>query len=212
MIPLGSTLAGGPAISYLQSANDTANRSTYAFLNQNIGAAAADRYIVISIGTVGNYHPSVTVAGVSAPLVIREVTYIGFGGDLRVGIYIAAVPSGATGTITANYARSIDSCSYAAWRVTGLLSPTAFDTASDISTGGSVDVNVPNGGIVVASAVVYSDITNTWAGVTERYDGNVELNRAFTGGEHKATASETPRTVTLTSSSSDEAVVAASWV
>lgn len=213
MIPLGAASGSGssPTLAYLQHSFSGTNRSTYSF-SANLGTPSATRNIIVAgagyetsgVPTIN----SITVAGVTATIFDQiydtDSTYY-----YAVGIGIAAVPTGTSGTISIAWNRTINAGAYAAWEVTDLNNASsAYDVTTSTNT--TLDINVPINGIIVAAQAVRNDSTITWAGVTERFDNGSTPN--FSGGDHTATATESPRSVSFSTTGSVTPGIAVSLI
>lgn len=163
------------ARTWLQTGTDTVNRTTYTFAAANLGTATGDRYIIVGVlarRTSGSPSiSSMTVNGEAATL----VTAIGSSGNYA-GIYIAAVPTGATGDIVFTFDSTMALCQYAAWHVTGLASATATDSDTSTAAAPTANIDVVAGGFAVGVASVASTTgTTAWTNLSnERGDSVVE--------------------------------------
>jgi len=178
------------AISFLQLATDTDNDTSYTFAAQNLGTAAADRYIIVAIngtdGGVGGAIDTVTIGGVSATI----VTQAAHANGQIVGFAIANVPTGTSGDIVVNFDHVGDTsgrCAIAAYRVDDLDSPTPVDSDSADGTGtsnASVTLTTDTDGFVIAAASGGAGTHGTfaWTNVTEDFDSNLEATVVFSGG------------------------------
>lgn len=159
---------------------------TFTFTNQNFGAAAADRYIIVGVG-IGNSSEtisSVTIGGVTATSV---VTGTPGGGDGQAGIFIALVPTGTTGTIVVTCTNTEDCCGIGVWRATG-INPTATDTASQTTVSGDAlstsSLTIPTQGFGVGYVFWLGSAappSATWTNLTEQFDETITGNFAHTG-------------------------------
>jgi hypothetical protein len=179
-------------------AADTGNNSTYTFSSQDIGTAAADRYVIVAVSnsSAGSGSlSSATIAGVSATILQASANG---GGDIATTIIGASVPTGATGSVVVNFGTGQVRCAIGVWAVYGLLSTTPVATASQSGNPGTLNVNTHSGGIVVAAGVS-SDAGSsaTWSGATERYDATTEL-QAESGADYTASSAETPHALSIT--------------
>jgi len=227
--------AGGGAsgvVEYVSAGftTDTADLTTYTLAGVDLGAAASDRRIFVVIHSLG---PSIvmtlnsgSIGGVGASIVKQEttsVTGIGHGGiafGIHTSVMTAAVPTGATGTVSLTFNAAASGVAIAVFRATGMSRTTAFDTLSventDPSANLSGGIDVEAGGFVIA-ATVDSDISESvsWTGVTEQYDatgvgGSVRISLAWSSN----LSAETNRTITAAvGGASDESnnLVAISW-
>jgi len=208
------------AVSYLTSAGDGATATTYTFSSQTLGVAAADRYIVVLVGSssisTGGF-ASVSVGGVSATEVAEEAT--GNPADVA-GMWIALVPTGTTGDVVVTCNASNARCGIGLWRLTGVDSITPHAFGQDNGTLGanpsaSTTVAVESGGMLVAGAYTSNGTTVSlaWTGVTEDFETVAELNSKVSGGSDDSGTVEVGKTVTVdcTSTNTRVAMIAASW-
>lgn len=165
-----AALITAASVSFLQGATATNNGTSHSFASQSFGAAAADRYIIVAVFSNGPSVNSVTVGGVGASLLHRP-------GDAasQPEFWVAAVPTGTTGTISVSSSGTDNHKAIASWRVTGWDGSTLFDTAKN-GTGAvadpSLSIDIAAGGTVCA--VVRTNTTESfagdWTGATERYN------------------------------------------
>ena len=200
---------GGAEVEFLQTATDVANLAAYTFVGQNLGAASADRYIIVAYAGIGtNGITSVSVGGVGATLLTPAVS----GSNFTTGIAIAAVPSGATGDIVVDLAGSSTSCTIAVFRAVKLLSATAFHSVQSTDIDPSIALNIPAAGFAIGMGQTGSSAgAATWTGLTERSEVVVENSVATSACDNLPNA-ETGRTVGITFvGSSAGASAYASW-
>jgi hypothetical protein len=193
------------ALSYLQTATNTTDASSYTFSAQALGAAAADRYIVVGIGgrngAASLAISSVTIGGVSATVIKQQSstgTASGGTGTTSAGLAIAAVPSGTTGDIVVNFSATSLRCVCSMWRMTGLVSATANDSQSSTATPPSAGVAIPTDGAAIGMVAGGQNAspTVTWTNLTEQYDA---LTEAFcVSSASDALAAAETRTITGT--------------
>lgn len=164
-------------LTYLQSAEDEADLTTYTFASQNLGTASSDRYIIVGasgrdFGTTAKSITSVTVGGVSATE-IHQAQGTATGTTVS-GLYIAAVPTGTTGDVVVTFSEVFIKSNIALWAATGLDS--AYDFASSttsVSNALTTDVDVLAGGSAVSLSTSDSNaLTMSWAGITKDGDMN----------------------------------------
>lgn len=189
---------GGREISFLSTANDTANLSTYTFASYGLGDAAGNRYVALCVMVTSGHVTGVTIGGVTA---IELVESFSAGGGSYVGWWIAAVPTGTTGNVVVSTSDSPGGCSIAGYRITGIAGVTPVDTAWVYGSSGvhNVSVFAAAGDIVLAGAITIS-VATSWVGVTEDYDFTQESSVLFTGGHAIPDVTGSPRTVTATGS------------
>ncbi len=191
-IPLGILAsarhaAGGGALvgTFLQAAGDAANLTTYTFASQNLGAAAADRHILVAVAcrSAGTITLSgVTVAGVSATI-DQQITSAG----TTVAIARAAVPTGATGDVVVTFSGGAVRAVVALVRLTG-GTPTV--SGANAGTTSATATTVANGYTLVtyaAGGLGSTSVTN----ITEEWNISVESNLDFEGGYTTTTGAAT---------------------
>lgn len=212
--------AGVLSVTFLDNQSDTTNQSSYSYASMNFGAAAANRYIVAVFGAAedsggtGLATSSVTIGGVSATL-LREDGHDA-GGDTAVSIYIALVPTGTSGTVAITYAAGRRNAGVALYRLTGLNSTIAVDTASNTADPMTDTIDVNDGGVVIAGAMTRSNVgaTNTWTGVTQPGNVSDEIGNGdvLYASFEASLGSETGRTITanLSAAGSSEVMTAVS--
>ena len=196
------SLAGQVAITYLQSAFDETDLTTYTFASQNLGTASGDRYIIVGVtardfGTTAKSISSVTVGGVSATQVVG-VQGAGSGTTISA-LWIAAVPTGTTGNVVVTFSEQFIKCDIALWAATAINS-TATDTATDTvvsgnDLSGAVDVTA-NGAVIAIGATDADARTSTWTGVTE--DGEYATGGSFFSASWASDEFASAQTVTAT--------------
>lgn len=187
------------AITFLQSASDTTDSSTYTFASQNLGTASADRYIIVCIaGRRGNVLDilvsSVTVQGVSASLVVN-VQNAATNSSVAC-IAIAAVPTGTTGDIVVNFPRTLSRLGISVFAATGIV-PTEFDSDSSTADSPTCNLDIPAYGIGVGICNVSSSSSVAWSGLTERNDDAVE-GSTFSAASDAFSATQTGLAITAT--------------
>jgi hypothetical protein len=162
------------SVVFTDESSDDVDRTTYTFSTQAIGTAAPDRRVIVglySANTAGTVN-SVSVGGVAGTQQ-KTVT----SGDARAELWIAAVPTGATGDVVVVHSAGQQRCAIVVWAAYGLNSSTATDTAS-ASSGDPITTNtldVQAGGIAVAMVGANNAASGvTWTGLTEVADGTVE--------------------------------------
>lgn len=204
---------------FLQAASSSTDTDTYTFSSQNLGTAAADRYIFVGVtsrssGTTNTIN-SVTVGGVTATQVElqRTVTTV----VNMAGLYIAAVPTGTTGDVVVTFNATTLRCGIGMWGATGLASATATDSDVSSANAPTYAIDVVAGGFAIG--VAYGADNNapgatTWTGITEDYDGVSEGTNVNTGASDTFETTQTNLTITATFSDPDSGVSAgvfASW-
>lgn len=205
----------GPGLGYVQPLNTdnvtltggaggTSSGRTYNGVK--IGRAAANRTIIVFDGFRENGTETVTgmtIGGVTATLIAQRINLGTF--ETTMNVWAAAVPTGTTATIVTTYSASVDSAEglgvYAAY---GLPTITPYSSASSTSTTvGSVNLNVPASGIVIAGAWGggQSAPMCTWAGATADYamiTDPTSSSQLQSGASAQNVSVANPRTVSCT--------------
>lgn len=211
VLQLGSFGLGGDTFEADLVDNDAtgSDASSFSFSGMSFGTPGSDRRIIIAISLRGSSGlsdvDSVTVGGVSATQI-----YTGKntgGGDLAEATWWIANPTGTSGTVAVNCGANVVQIGIAVYRVTGLISETAKDTAVDITSVHDVDVATEPGDLVLGIGYSYG-LTSNWSGLTEDTETVVDSNRTVSFASAIATLNET-RAVSYTSSDGGNSVAAA---
>lgn len=215
--------AGGPATLAFQAiTTNPTEGQTITFTSVGIGAAAANRYVFITIpyynGGGSNISiASVTIGGVLATIHAQpfNVTTSTRGGCALVS---ALVPTGTTADVVVTY--SVNSGSYyrpriAVYRVTNLKSTTPYDLVTE--TGGnyqyprSKNLNVIKDGFAIVGCYIIPNASATLSGVTQDYKVAPFTNAVFIGGGNTITSTSTISVTIGGSVLADPALVMASF-
>lgn len=157
--------------SYITSATVGSTSSSYTFNSVNIGAASAQRTVVIAVswnaGASGRLLNSATIGGVSATL-LQTSSAAGFE---RSAIIYASVPSGTTANVVLNFNGTItNGIAIGVFRllnVTTVTSP-VFDAHNNTTTTYTTNISVNAGDYVISALGVGNGVAN-WTNTTERY-------------------------------------------
>jgi len=199
------------AVTFLQSSSINSSGTTYSA--QNFGAASSDRYIVVILAArVAATISTITIGGVSATITLQQAQ-----SSNRIGIAIAAVPTGTSGDISFTLSggtlfRSLISV----YRVTGIDAAAAFATASATTNNGTMSVTIPADGIVIGGAMSFSTASGafTWTNLTEDSDILVNGTTGLGTGSDAFSTLQTSRSISANNtgtSPSDFVAVVASW-
>jgi hypothetical protein len=210
MLMVGAS-AATPMLAHTGSDDDSADQSSYSFLNVPFGTEAASRYMVVAVGArinSGTVNPTaVTIAGNSASVIIQQSN-----GDNYVGLWGVALPTGTTGTVQVDFDDLRDQCLISVYALYDLSSTTPNDTSDDINTALSLDINTLADGVLIAAG--FSNTTPTafeWTGATEDYEQVSDAGGLSTASA-SALAAATPRTLSCSVTGGNEDVgVAAAW-
>lgn len=188
------------SISYLNTFASAANSASYTDSGASLGAADANRWIVV-VATGrggGNAVSSITVAGNSCTLITDSLNSIGIG--------FVQVPTGTTGDIVVTFSGAMSNCTFGYYRVVTTETLTSFDIASgDLSSSSdpSASLDVPDGGAIFAVALKESgsssdDASGTWTGATEDAETETETgstSNSYSAASENGLSSEIGRTV-----------------
>lgn len=201
-------------VDFLQTTGDTTDASAYTFAGQSLGAAADDRYIVVS--AVGRKAGaaftllSISIGGVAATI-ITQITNTITNSD-AAALVIAKVPTGATGDIVVTWSTTILRCQINVWRLTGISSPTPSDFDQSTAADPSVNLDIPANGGAIGAGLTAAASSATWTGLTEDSDSTLESFVTQTAAHSFPLSLETGRTITIDfASSTESAGVFASW-
>lgn len=191
---------GSPAaIAFVANAADGTDLTTYSFAGQNLGTASADRYIVAAFAhRAGAGTPtgsSVTIGGVSATFLAGVSNGTG-----RCELWIAAVPTGTTGTIAITWSAGVARCVMGAWALTNLQSSTPTATYSSTASPMSASANISAGGVALALGFANVAATATWAGLTEDFDNTTADSCIGSGASLAFATAQTGLTISMTGS------------
>lgn len=172
---------------FTDNAVSSANLTTFTFSSRSLGAAAANRKIVVGVGGAVDTRTvsSLTIGGVSASLVVQAAA------TETAEMWQANVPSGTTGDIVVKWSGAqVGGCGIGVWAVYGAAaaaSNTYTDTNSDPATA-SIDISA--NGVAIAYAFQRNGTAGfTCAGLTERFDEAVEAAFSIHAGASDAFAS-----------------------
>lgn len=172
-----TSAASGLTHTFLQTAVDPIDRTVYTFAAQPIGAASADRRVVVAIGSRTSSLSSVTIGGVAAAVDVSDTT------PDQIYICSAVVPTGTTADVVVTFTAGIARCAIGMWMIDGaasvLYDAMTGDNDTDMSMLGHV------GDIAIVASYEHGTVgsTATWTGATERYDELAETDMSHTGAD-----------------------------
>lgn len=200
-------------VTYTDSSASNTDLTTYTFSSLSIGEASTSRHVIVAVlasnsaATVSTVS-TLTVGGVSASLAKRATATNGI-----AEIWIAAVPTGATGNVVVTFNAGNNRASVGVWAAYNLLSATATDSDESNADPGVISIDVQAGGILVAG--VYSStgtVSYTWTNITERFDIVVETSRRASGASLDFAAAQTGLSITAdASAATSQTMVAAAF-
>lgn len=198
-------VVGRPAamVTYQATASQEVATATNTFAGMALGTAAANRYIIVGVtgrtGSTGTTFTSVTVGGITASAVVTRVV----AGDLAngenfAGLFIATVPTGATGSVVIVTNNVMVRMGVVVWSAVNLSSATATATGSSSASAPTASLNVAAGGFALGAAYSQSATTTTWAGITEVVDTQITAANTYTGASSNFAAAQTSLAMTAT--------------
>lgn len=184
----------------------TADRTVYTFAAVDIGAADADRLVVVGTGLLDNNGANivsgVTVGGVTATMVVEN-----HHGTKDTYFWQANVPTGTTADIIVTASPDANGMGIGV-AVLYDVNHTAYDSVAN--TTGTATVNAKAGGIVLGYGVTS---TGEWTGLAEDFDQLVGIDGGqYHSGAHKFfDADTTAFAVTRTDGGNDDGFVLVSY-
>ncbi len=132
----------------------------------SFGTIASNRYLVAVIsGSLNAAITGVTIGGVTATIAILDQD-VG-GSDVETCIAIAAVPTGASGTVAWSGTNGVGPVCVSLYAIYGLGSATPTATASSNANPSTQSLsNLPAGSFVISGSVCLGTV-NSWSGVTQ---------------------------------------------
>jgi hypothetical protein len=213
IIPMVTPLAKPPELAFLQTIDNTNNQTSYTFSGANLGAAAADREIIIGVVTRGNTTTrtisSASIGGVTAD--VRATA--GDGGSFDCAFLISAnVPTGTTGDVVITFSGGVTKCGLMMYRAIKLKSRTPVDTDTDTDSALQFFSNISKGGFAIAIGLFNSTSSATISGLSDT-DRNslIESNQTAAAASQSGMSEETGRNISLTIGTVDAAGVCCSW-
>lgn len=175
------------------------------FTGLNLGAAAPDRYMVAAIGnSSATATTAVTIGGVSATQLVAVNSPFG---NARTSIWIALVPTGASGNVVISNGAG-GNTTIALYSITGLLSPSAVATSTASGTPPqSLSVAVNALGFVIC--VGYSSgatSTATWSGLTSTDVNVLFITNFLQSAGHFSAPTSTTLSTTFSYSNTNNAM------
>ena len=198
-------------VTFQAAYTNIANQPSYTFTGCAIGAAAADRLVIVAVevGQTAGSITGCTIGGAAATLLAYSGT-----GNVCCAIFALVVASGTTATVVVNTA-GVNRCAIEVYAAYNLASATPVATLVQYSAadtdglGGTIAVSA--GGFVVAcfgSQTVSSTLGVIWTGVDQDYSDHVETQR-YTSASLDGLASEAARSISAARSDGTHAMAIA---
>lgn len=214
------------SVTFITNVGSSSNTSSFTFADTPLGAPDSTRLVVLTLSyykfdTTTDVN-TCTVAGVATTRIIRNSRAIdaGTGSFLYSEIRSVVLPTSvSSGTIQVSFNNSVNrGCEVGVFTLQNLQSQTPVTTITgNAAAGNSVNLSVnvqPEDVAIAISSGVFSSVSNatSWTGATEAYDttrGTSELSRS--GAYFQATATQSPRSVSVTNSSAAITNILALW-
>jgi len=203
MILPGGIIGGAlPSVVYGSYGSNTGSSATTRTVTGLSFSSEGNRKVAALIGhTSSSYATGVTIGGVSASMAAR-----GSGNTFtRVEIWIADVPTGATGSVAVTSANAYALLGVGTFALYNISSLTPYDTASDNDNGSTItlDLDVKARGIALGIGRANFLSTSTpaaasWSGMTQGYSELPNSLTRETGGYYVAPSLQSPRSVSIT--------------
>lgn len=209
---LATNSVANRSISYVTTAQDTSNSTTYTFTGVSLGTVSTNRLIVIGVyghSTTNRTISGVKVGGVSATLVGKRD-----GANSNNGIYQIVNISDATADIEVTFSGTELRAAINVWALYNLSSNTAQDYGDNFtSTANSVSVTITGNSNSVAIAQSSANTTGlnvTWTNLTENNEVTLDSAVMYSA----ATSSSASSSLTATANWGNvinKSIVAARW-
>lgn len=197
-----------PTVTFIGSSLDSIDRTTYTF-NVDVGTITETTLLVM--GCMGEdsieYHDftAASIGGTSATLAVST------GGDLLPSaVYYREVNSG--GTLAFSF--TVSSTSWPLrrgavniWKIENYQSASPYSSDSQTGTASSLTgtVDIPDGGIVISTAIANGTGTVSWTGLTEDHDNSLDSAVRVSGGSESYISGVTGQDIVLSLGSSRSA-------
>jgi hypothetical protein len=217
LVPIFSPVAATPAtISYIGTASDAGNATTYTFSSQAIGTAGANRQVVVCTAATGTTagtmtDSSVTVGGTA---LTQIVSLIPLGTDgYRMAMWAGTVAVGTSVSIVVTWSKTGRECAILTWALydaTVGADATATSTADPPST----TIAIPTNGGAIGCMLNQNSASTVWTNMTENVDGAGVGNILLLSGASDISQQGTTPTITATPNNAGQArrgLILASW-
>ena len=176
---LQGTLTLTTPLTYVDTAVDATDTTSYTFTGASVGTAAYQRHIHVVVHAMGGT-PDITactIGGFAATLNKSAVNSLG-----AVAIFTARLDYDTTADIVVTVPGGALACGIAVYNSVGLSSPDARDAGSSTADPGTDTLATRNGGFAIGGATRNATETWTWTNVTENYETTAEATRSMGGG------------------------------
>lgn len=205
--------AGPIEVSYLQTALNTTDASTYTFSNQNIGTEFSGRIVLVGVSTVltttaASSITSVTVNGIAA----TQLNVSGGANNVTTALFAVALNIGTLATVIVNFSNTMNCCGISQWTLknaTGYLTEAKPNNQVNTSNTGASQTftfsQVKKGDAIIVVSRIRSANVNTYSmtRATERFESVVESGvSAQFGGDVMITSNESNYNIVISTTGS----------
>lgn len=189
----GAEVLPVPVLTYRGTAETETDLQNFTSGSISIGTASGYRWVIVCC-----YGSSYPVTSITASATSNTFTrLVSFDSD-RVQLWVGYVPEGTTSTFTMNGSGTQARQGLAVWTVGGLNFPQLIDSVTGTTAaGGSLNVNVVEGGFVICYGFGNTTPTFTWTGVTKDFETTIGTNVDHSGGHIDLAPQATPRSVSV---------------
>lgn len=204
------------AVAYQDYKTNTTPATTFNFASTGIGAAAADRRVIVGViantnsTSYSTWHEvqSLSVGGIAATKLFAVNANRPSGGYFaRLEFWYADVPTGTTATVSVTANNPLQRCTIATWTTESRA--TLHDTLSSSANPMTGSLNFMAGGIGIGMTFIDSNNTMTWTNLTERFDTAGEGDIRHSGADTTSSSTQTLTITATPSVSGTERVMAA---
>jgi hypothetical protein len=199
-----------PEWSFQESQEDISNASVYTFSSVDIGAADADRCVVVAVyarkGGGATSISSVTIGGATATNIVTQgrTETIGSTGTNIVGFFCADITSGTTADVVVTYADPMARAACDVWRFVGYDFTSIYDSSGSAADDPTYDIDIPADGVALGAACGADSGGGTpswsWSNLTEDSDRTIETFFSASAASQEYVSAQTNLTVTAAES------------
>lgn len=211
-MPFGAPFPGGAAVthSFNGSSSVVATGPPWTSASISFGTIASNRYLVAAIvgQSSGLSITGVTIGGVTATL----QGSVAVNGVAQAGIWIAAVPTGASGNVIISATGGASSWDFGVglYSLYGNHALSADATGQSTANPLSVTLNAPAGCVVIASAFLAANATAVWTNLTKDVQMSFVTPQGSTASTEQASGGSTAYQCNW-SNASAQAMAVALW-
>jgi len=190
------------AVTFQQASGNNSGGSSTTYSGVSFGTASSDRYIVVlATGRhTSTFTQTATIGGIFATEVATLLNSTA--SFHRISVFIAAVPTGTTGSVVLNFSNSIVRNMISVFSVTGIDGLTPFATASSTANPASGTITIPADGIAIAGTYNILGGAYTWSNLTERHDDVLSTINYWSAASDEFATLQTSRVITATAAGS----------